>query len=92
MLINHTTSFDNLFLRYLCPTNGRKHSTWIPVLISQGSLSCDVQFFINSSCFNGPCYTRADPFDCAGQTLESGIVTIIAQLEGSHFFLVQPKA
>ena len=88
LIINDTTSFDNLFLRYLRPKDARKHSTWIPATISQGSLQCNVQFFIDSSCKETPCYAQADPFNCVGLRLESGLVNIVAQLEGSQFFLV----
>lgn len=88
MIINDTTSFDNLFLRYIRPKDARKHSTWIPTMIIQGSLQCNVQFFIDSGCKNTPCYAQANPLDCVGLRLEPGMVNIVAQLEGSQFFLV----
>lgn len=79
--LSHKTSYDNIFIHYL---NKGEQGVWISAVITQGSKSCNVQFYINESCFS-----RAEPLNCDNIPLEMGAVTVIAEVGNYDLLLVQ---
>lgn len=82
LVVNHTTSFDNLFLHYV---NTGSQNITVSAILVQDQIFCDVQFLCEI-CFEN-CVSKAQS-NCTSNSLRPGPVTVIIQANGNNLQLL----